>query len=65
MNAIEYISPPHRRDPGAAEFADVLAATIDWKPQDFGSGYAWDAVIPPPADYEREALALKAHLDTL
>mgnify|MGYP001570176402 CR=1 FL=1 len=43
----------------------VLAEVLDWTPEDFGSGYAWETEIPPRATWQEEAEALNEHLATL
>jgi hypothetical protein len=62
---ITYLAPHYRSAPLAAEFAACLAEHLSWMPNDFGSGYAWETEVPPREDWEREAVALEAHLASL
>jgi hypothetical protein len=46
----------------AAEFDEILIATLPKWAAEMSEGYAWDAPIPNPADFENEAAALATHL---
>ena len=50
--------------PDAADFADLLARTLDpITPDDFGGEYPWNADVPPRADWDRHAAEFRAHLE--
>lgn len=65
MATINYIAPAYRSEPEAQAFADLLAKNIGWSVEDFGGDYAWNAPIPPRADWEREITQLAGHLGSL
>lgn len=62
---MSYLAPERHSDPGAAEFAALLAerlGAIGWTPESFGTGYAWESAVPVPGLMRHEAEQLAAYL---
>ena len=61
---IDYLHPRLRNHPDALDFADEidLAVPDSVCPDSFGSGYAWEADIPPRSEWEREIKEFGAHV---
>lgn len=63
MEPIELLPPHMRNHPDAAEFAERLSEELGELADVFEDvkGYAWEAEIPPRAEWDRHAKELAAH----
>lgn len=53
---LDYLAPARRRDPGADEFAEILARTLRCPPDFLGPGvWLWDEPIPPAGEMQAAA----------